>query len=361
MTATALDSSKLKIERCQQRKQYPAKEELAFGKILTDHILTVEWDSEKGWGAPEIKPYGPFQMDPACSVLHYAFECFEGQKAFRDINGEIRIFRPEENMKRLNKSCRRICLPEFPVEEGVKLLKEFVRVESEVIPEGEGYALYLRPTCISTNVGLGVSKPTKSLLYFIASPVGPILGSKVSLEATDYATRSWPGGTGDCKLGGNYAPCVLPQQQAESRGFAQNLWLFNGYLTEVGMMNLFLVFGNEDGTKELTTAPLNGIILEGITRSSILEIAREYLDPKEWSVTERDIHIDEIASRSEKKQLLEIFGAGTAAIVKPVEEISYHGSSYKATGTGEGLALKIRRWIWDIQYGNKEHPFCQRI
>lgn len=361
MSAAALDSSKLTITKCQGRKSYPPKEELGFGKVTTDHILTVEWDHVTGWGTPEIKPYAPFQMDPATSVLHYAFECFEGQKAFWDVDGDVRIFRPEENMKRLNKSCRRICLPEFPVEEGVKLLKEFVRVESEVIPKGEGYALYLRPTCISTNVGLGVAKPTKSLLYIIASPVGPALSSNVTLEATDYATRAWPGGTGDSKLGGNYAPCVLPQEQAASRGFTQNLWLFNGYLTEVGMMNLFLVFANEDGTRELTTAPLDGIILEGITRSSILEIAREKLDPKKWIITERRTHVDELLERSKKGQLLEIFGAGTAAIVKLVDAISYHGTTCKASGSTDEVAPQIRRWIWDIQYGVQNHPFCQKI
>lgn len=335
--------------------------------VQLDHMLTVEWNEKDGWLAPEITPFHNLSLDPSAIVFHYAFECFEGLKAYVDTDGKVRIFRPDRNMERMNKSADRICLPTFDKDTMLKLIGEFVKLEKDFIPKKKGFSLYLRPTLIGTQAGLGVHIPTKALFYLIASPVGPYYptGFKaVRLEATDYATRAWPGGTGDKKLGANYAPCVKPQREAAERGYQQNLWLFGpeGKVTEVGTMNAFFVFKDSaTGKKELVTAPLDGTILEGVTRESILQLARERLDPKEWTVSERYCTIHEIIERSEKDELVEAFGSGTAAVVSPIKEIGYHGKQIdvplqpgKQTGP---LTEAVADWISEIQYGEIEHPW----
>jgi branched-chain amino acid aminotransferase len=227
--------------------------------------------------------------------------------------------------------------------------------------------LYLRPTLIGTQKTLGVGPPGSALLFVIASPVGPYYptGFKaVSLEATDYAVRAWPGGVGDKKLGANYAPCIVPQKMAASRGFQQNLWLFGEeeYITEVGTMNLFAVIQGKDGVPELVTAPLDGTILEGVTRDSILALARERLVPDGWKVSERKFTMREIAEAADENRLLEVFGAGTAAVVAPVRKISWQNRIVNC-GLPEDaeagpIAEKMKEWIEDIQYGDDEsHPW----
>lgn len=230
-----------------------------------------------------------------------------------------------------------------------------------------GYSLYLRPTMIGTQKTLGVGPPGSALLYVIASPVGPYYptGFKaISLEATDYAVRAWPGGVGDKKLGANYAPCILPQLEAASRGFQQNLWLFGEeeYVTEVGTMNLFIAMKNkETGQKELITAPLDGTILEGVTRDSVLTLARERLGHKGWNISERKIRMSEVAEASEEGRLIEVFGAGTAAIVSPVRNISYRGKmvqcGLKEDEEAGEIALQMKNWIEGIQYGDEKNPW----
>lgn len=306
-------------------------------------------------------------LDPSAIVFHYAFECFEGLKAYVDKDENVRIFRPDRNMTRMNKSADRICLPTFDSETMLKLVSEFVKLEKRFIPKGKGFSLYLRPTLIGTEAGLGVHTPSEALFYLIASPVGPYYptGFKaVRLEATDYATRAWPGGTGDKKLGANYAPCIKPQREAASRGYQQNLWLFGpeGKVTEVGTMNAFFVFKDSaTGKKELVTAPLDGTILEGVTRESILELARERLDSKEWAISERYCTISEVVERSKKGELVEAFGSGTAAVVSPIKEIGYHGQDIDVPlqpGKQAGpLTEQIAAWISEIQYGEIEHPW----
>ena len=230
-----------------------------------------------------------------------------------------------------------------------------------------GYSLYLRPTVIGTQASLGVGAPKSALLFVIASPVGPYYptGFKaISLEATSYAVRAWPKGVGDKKLGANYAPCIVPQMQAASRGMQQNLWLFGDeeYVTEVGTMNLFIALQTkETGEKELVTAPLDGTILEGVTRDSVLGLARERLVPEGWTVSERKIRMPEVAEAAEEGRLLEVFGAGTAAIVSPVRNISYQGKlvncGLKDDEEGGEIAVRMKNWIEGIQYGDEEHPW----
>ncbi|KAI9214240.1 hypothetical protein DS838_000882 [Geotrichum bryndzae] len=334
-------------------------------------MLTIEWDEKNGWKTPEIKPYQTLNLDPASIVFHYGFECFEGLKAYRDEKDNVRIFRPDRNMVRMNSSAERICLPNFDVDTMIQLISEFVKVEKNLIPQKKGFSLYLRPTLIGTDPALGVSTPGQALFYLIASPVGPYYptGFKaVRLEATDYAVRAWPGGVGNKKLGANYAPCIKPQREAASRGYQQNLWLFGeeGKITEVGTMNVFFVFQDKaTGKKELVTAPLDGTILEGVTRDSILHLAREKLDPNEWIVSERYCTIYEVEERAAKGELVEAFGSGTAAVVSPIKEIGWKGNDINVPlqeGKQSGpLTEAVAKWIGDIQYGVVEHPWSQVV
>ncbi|GAD95488.1 branched-chain amino acid aminotransferase, cytosolic [Paecilomyces variotii No. 5] len=366
-TLPGLDPSKLTITKTTTPKEPLPPQELVFGKTFTDHMLSIEWTASDGWLAPRITPYQNLSLDPATCVFHYAFECFEGMKAYKDKSGKIRLFRPDKNMARLNKSSARIALPTFDGDALIKLMSEFVKLDSRFIPDSKGYSLYLRPTMIGTQRTLGVGPPGSALLFVIASPVGPYYptGFKaISLEATDYAVRAWPGGVGDKKLGANYAPCIVPQLEAASRGFQQNLWLFGEeeYVTEVGTMNLFIALRDkETGQKELITAPLDGTILEGVTRDSVLQLARERLIPEGWTISERKIRMSEVAEAAETGRLVEVFGAGTAAIVSPVRKISYKGKlvdcGLKESEEAGEIALRMKNWIEGIQYGDEEHKW----
>lgn len=333
-------------------------------------MLTVEWDKDNGWAAPKISPYQNLSLDPASCVFHYAFECFEGMKAYKDKSGQVRLFRPDKNMERLNKSATRIALPSFSAPAVIDLVSQFAQLESRFIPDQKGYSLYLRPTLIGTQKTLGVGAPGSALLFVIASPVGPYYptGFKaITLEATDYAVRAWPGGVGDKKLGANYAPCIVPQREAMSRGFQQNLWLFGeeGYVTEVGTMNMFVAMVNkETGKKQLVTAPLDGTILEGVTRDSVLGLARERLIPEGWEVVERKYTMQELYDASHEGRLIEAFGSGTAAIVSPVRSINWKGQTvqcglHEHEESGE-IASKMKNWIEEIQYGDIEHEWSYK-
>lgn len=358
----SLDSSKLIINKTATPKTKLPNEELVFGKTFTDHMLEIEWTAEKGWGTPVISPYHNLELDPSAVVLHYAFELFEGLKAYKDKEGNARLFRVDKNMERMRKSAERIDLPDFDGEELTKLIGKFVELDKDFIPEGRGYSLYLRPTMIGTTPSLGVATPDRALIYVIASPVGPYYktGFKpVSLEATENAVRAWPGGSGNRKLGANYAPCIKPQREAAARGHQQNLWLFGeeGYVTEVGTMNVFFVFETEDGKKEIVTAPLDGTILEGVTRDSVLELCREKLDPKEWKVSERSFTIHEVKEAASKGKLVEAFGSGTAALVSPISNIEFRGESINVPiklGSSGELTKQMLEWIEEIQYGESD-------
>lgn len=362
-----LDASKLTIETTKTPGALEKPEDLVFGRKFTDHMLSIEWNQDDGWLAPKIVPYQNLSLDPATCVFHYAFECFEGMKAYKDKNGEIRLFRPDKNMARLNKSAARIALPTFEPTALIELIAKLVKIDERFIPDERGYSLYLRPTMIGTQKTLGVGPPGSALLYVIASPVGPYYptGFKaVSLEATDYAVRAWPGGVGDKKLGANYAPCIVPQLEAASRGHQQNLWLFGEeqYVTEVGTMNMFAAIRDKKtGQKELVTAPLDGTILEGVTRDSVLALARERLVPEGWLVSERKYTMGELDEAASEGRLIEAFGAGTAAIVSPIRSIAWKGKTVncgltEAQESGE-IALLMKGWMEARQYGDENHEW----
>jgi branched-chain amino acid aminotransferase len=365
-----LDASKLVITKTTTPKPKLPNDQLVFGKTFTDHMLEVEWTEADGWGVPKISPYHKLSLDPSTVVFHYAFELFEGMKAYRDSNNNIRTFRADKNMIRMNKSAERICLPTFDSEELMKLIDKLLLTDADFVPQGAGYSLYLRPTMIGTTESLGVSTPDKALIFVIASPVGPYYSSgfkPVSLEATNYAVRAWPGGVGNRKLGANYAPCILPQLDAAKRGYQQNLWLFGeeGYITEVGTMNAFFVFqDSKTGINELVTAPLDGTILEGVTRDSILELCRERLSKDQWVVNERKFTINEVKERAEKGELIEAFGAGTAAVVSPIKTIGWNGKDIDvpiAAGNSGELTAQVAEWIRKIQYGEENYKDWSRV
>lgn len=391
-----IDPSKLQITESITPKELVPNQDLVFGRTFTgkitpssthvslqssklilslsppDHMLSIEWTAAEGWLAPRITPYQNLSLDPATCVFHYAFECFEGMKAYKSSkDGSLRLFRPDKNMQRLNKSAARIALPTFDGDAVIDLIGKFCKLDQRFIPSEKGYSLYIRPTLIGTQRTLGVGPPGSALLYVIASPVGPYYptGFKaVSLEATDYAVRAWPGGVGDKKLGANYAPCIVPQLKAAKKGLHQNLWLFGEEerLTEVGTMNLFVcIKDKETGQKELVTAPLDGTILEGVTRDSVLALARERLAPKGWKVSERYLTMKDLAEAEEEGRLIEVFGAGTAAIVSPVRSIAWKdrmvSCGLKPEEEAGEIALTMKGWIEAIQYGDEDHPWSVTV
>ena len=347
-------------------------EKLKFGATFTDHMLEIDWDASKGWAAPSISPYHKFELDPAASVFHYALECFEGMKAYLDDEGSIRLFRPEMNMRRMAKSMARLGFPELDQDAYLECNKELLKLEKDWIPRGEGFSLYIRPTAISTHPFLGVDRASQVKLYTILSPVGPYYpeGFKpVTLYADKANVRAWPGGTGDTKIGPNYAPTIYPQMRAMQKGYSQVLWLFGdkdgGYVTEVGTMNIFVLMKNEAGETELVTPPLDGTILPGVTRDSILELARSWGD---FGVSERLFTISELTRAIQEGRLLEAFGAGTAAVVSPIRRIHFDGVDYDVPldpsdpNAGAGPVTK-RFWdtITGIQYGRIPHEWSQKL
>uniref|UniRef100_A0A8C6HB57 Branched-chain-amino-acid aminotransferase n=1 Tax=Mus spicilegus TaxID=10103 RepID=A0A8C6HB57_MUSSI len=340
-------------------KEKPDPDSLVFGATFTDHMLTVEWSSASGWEKPHIKPFGNLPIHPAASVLHYAVELFEGLKAFRGVDNKIRLFRPDLNMDRMCRSAVRTTLPMFDKEELLKCILQLLQIDQEWVPYSTSASLYIRPTFIGTEPSLGVKKPSKALLFVILSPVGPYFSSgsftPVSLWANPKYIRAWKGGTGDCKMGGNYGASLLAQCEAVENGCQQVLWLYgkDNQITEVGTMNLFLYWINEDGEEELATPPLDGIILPGVTRQSILELAQQW---GEFKVCERHLTMDDLATALEGNRVKEMFGSGTACVVSPVSDILYKGQMLHipTMENGPKLASRILGKLTDIQYGRVE-------
>eukprot|EP00842_Homolaphlyctis_polyrhiza_P001029 jgi/Hompol1/1927/HPOL_005795-RA len=363
---TPLVASNLHVSLSKNLKKMPPLPQLVFGKTFSDHMLTIEWEATKGWAQPTIKPYGKLALDPSATVFHYAVECFEGMKAYKDKSGKLRLFRPDMNVQRLHNSCKRLTLPTFEKEEMLKLIKEFVKIEHNWVPSDRGYSLYLRPTVIATQESLGVGPSNRALFFLIASPVGPYYKtgfSAVSLFATKDYIRAWPGGTGGSKVGSNYAPGILPQVEVAKKGYQQILWLFgdNDNISEVGTMNFFMLWTNENGVKELRTPPLDGTILPGVTRDSILTLAREW---NEFKVVEGEIPMQSVLKALEEGRVHEMFGAGTAAIVSPIKCIHYHGKDLAIpvnkndpTAQAGPLTQRFANQIMSIQYGDIPHKW----
>ncbi len=343
-----------------QRKPKPTDESnLGFGELLTDHMFLMNYEKGRGWYDPRIVPYGHLELDPAAMCLHYGQEIFEGLKAYRGKEGGLYLFRAEDNFKRMNRSAARICMPELDIPQVMEALKELILLDRDWVPGSPGTSLYIRPTMIATDEHLGVRPSRRYLFYIIIGPVGAYYKeglNPVKIYVEDKYIRAAVGGVGEAKTAGNYAASLLAAEEAQAKGFTQVLWLDaveRRYVEEVGTMNMFFVINDE-----VITAPLNGSILPGITRDSVIRI----LDDWGVQVSERSLAIDEVTAAAEDGSLKEAFGAGTAAVISPVGRLTYKGKDYPVAGGRMGdLSRRLYDEIVAIQYAEKEDPHGWRI
>jgi branched-chain amino acid aminotransferase len=322
-----LDASKLTYTFTTSPQEVPAPgvTNLNGCSICTDHMITVSWSSATGWADPELKPYGPLSLMPTASCLHYATECFEGLKAYRGFDGKLRLFRPDCNSRRMQTSSVRVSLPSFDAREFERLLISLMAVDGpKWLPRSRpGSFIYLRPTMIGTQGQLGVAAPSEALLYIVATymPVMDDLADGMKLHTSpEDSVRAWVGGFGYAKLGANYGPSLLATMEAQSRGFGQILWLYGeeGYCTEAGASNLFVLWKTKEGKTQLVTAPLDDrLILNGVTRRSVLQLIRERCQG-EIEVVERKYTIQEVIEADAEGSLVESFASGTA-VSQPVQ------------------------------------------
>ncbi|ATY58517.1 Branched-chain amino acid aminotransferase II [Cordyceps militaris] len=365
-----LDASLLTYTYTQNPREVPDEAVANAGNetIATDHMVLANWSAAKGWSAPELKPYGPLSLMPTASCLHYATECFEGLKVFRGYDGGLRVFRPDRNCVRMNMSASRISLPTFPPAELEKLILALLEVDGpRWLPRDKpGNFLYLRPTLIGTQSQLGVQAPKEAMLYIIVTYMprmdSPPGGMRLHTSPEDMV-RAWVGGFGYAKVGANYGPSLLATADARRRGYHQILWLYgpDGECTEAGASNFFVLWKRKDGKTELITAPLDDkLILDGVTRRSAVELARERL-AGEIEVTERKYTIDELLEADAEGRILESFAAGTAYFICPVSQIHHRGQDINIPMGPEGKAgeitTKIKTWIGDVMYGNVSHEW----
>ncbi|RQW43147.1 branched-chain amino acid aminotransferase [Novosphingobium sp. LASN5T] len=332
-----------------------------FGKVFSDHMVSIDWDEERGWHSASVIPYGPIPINPAAAVLHYAQEIFEGLKAYRLADGGIALFRPEANAARFNASARRLAMPELPEALFVQAVKEMVLADKDWFPTVEGGSLYLRPFMFASEAFLGV-RPSKQYKFLvIASPAGNYFKSgapAVSIWVSDF-TRAAPGGTGAAKCGGNYAASLVPTAEAFERGHDQVLFLDaveRKWVEELGGMNLFFVF--DDGS--ILTPELTGTILPGITRESLIRLAQE----EGLTVREGRYSLDQWKADAASGRLVETFACGTAAVVTPVGRVSGHDGAFTIGSGGPGqLTQKLRQKLVAIQRGDAPdtHGWVKRI
>ena len=322
-----------------------------FGSTFTDHMVSIDWSEDKGWHDAKVQPYGPIALDPAASVLHYAQEIFEGLKAYRHPDGSMALFRPDANARRFNASAQRLAMPELPEDLFVEAIRQLVRADKDWFPTVEGGSLYLRPFMIATEAFLGVRPAKQYKFLVIASPAGNYFKSgapAVSIWVSDY-TRAAPGGTGAAKCGGNYAASLVPTAEAFALGHDQVLFLDaaeHNWIEELGGMNLFFAFA--DGS--LITPPLSGTILPGITRDSLLTLARE----EGLNVREERYSLDQWRADAASGKLIEAFACGTAAVVTPVGKVADRGGEFTIGSGGPGqLTGKLKARLTAIQRGEE--------
>ncbi|AJY75465.1 branched-chain amino acid aminotransferase [Paenibacillus beijingensis] len=342
------------IERTSAPKTKPEVSRIGFGTIFTDHMFMLDYETGKGWHSPRVVPYQPITLDPAAKVFHYGQTVFEGLKAFKTADGAISLFRPDMNFRRLNRSNDRLSIPPLDEELALAGLKTLIGVDADWIPAEEGTSLYIRPFIIATQPTLGVAPSRNYLFMIILSPVGAYYAEginpvKIHVES-DYV-RAVPGGVGNAKTAGNYAAGLKAQEEAP-QGYSQVLWLdgvHRKYIEEVGSMNMFFKINGK-----VVTPALNGSILEGITRDSMIRLLTHWGVP----VEQRQISIDEIAEAHRDGTLEEAFGTGTAAVISPVGELHWQGEKLVIGGgkTGE-LSARLYDTLTGIQRGTEPDPF----
>ena len=346
---------KLTIEKTKEPKEMPAESELGFGKFFTDHRLIVEWEASKGWYDAKIVPFGRISLHPASTVLHYGAEIFEGLKAYRREDGGIQLFRPMENVKRMNRSAERMSLPTMDEEEMLSLIEAFVKLEERFVPKSFGTSLYLRPFLFGNDECLGVHAVHRATFMLIASPSGSYYKEGINpvgimIESEDV--RTVRGGTGYAKCGGNYAASTRAGERAAQKGYSQVLWLDGverKYIEEVGAMNVMFKIGGK-----IVTPKLTGSILPGITRKSCIEV----LQKEGYEVEERLFSLEELVASLEAGTLEEAWGTGTAAVVSPIGKLAIGDKEYVVGG---GKIGQITKQLYDtltgIQWGKRPDPF----
>lgn len=345
----------IKITKATSKTVLPKESELGFGHYFSDHMFVMDYEYTKGWHNARIIPFGNISLHPASTVLHYGSEIFEGLKAYRTESGEIRLFRPMENIKRMNNSADRMCLPKINEEDFLQALKTFVELEKDFVPKSFGTSLYLRPYMFGNDETLGVHTVKRATFMIIASPSGSyykegINPVKIMIEAEDV--RAVKGGTGAVKCGGNYAASNRAGEKASRQGYSQVLWLdgvHRKYIEEVGAMNVMFKINGE-----IVTPMLTGSILPGITRKSCIEVLKK----KGYKVNERLLSIDELIEALESGALEEAWGCGTAAVVSPIGKFSYNGKEYEVNGGKIGEVTKeLYDTLTGIQWGLIEDTF----
>lgn len=342
-------------ERLSEAERAQILQDPGFGNHFTDHMVSIVWEKDRGWHDAEVIPYGPIPMDPASSVLHYGQEIFEGLKAYRRPDGSIVAFRPEENARRLNESARRLALPELPEELFVSAIRELVNTDADWVPGGADQSLYLRPFMIADESFLGVRAAERARFLIIACPVGPYFthGVKpVSIWLSTDLARAGRGGTGAAKCGGNYAASLLPTRVAVQNGCQQVLFTdaaTEDTIDELGGMNLFLV--RADGT--LVTPRVNGNILDGITRKSLIRLAQD----RGHAVEERDVTVTEWREGVADGSITEAFACGTAAVITPIQMLKAPDFEIDFGDAAPGeLTMSLREELTGIQFGTREDP-----
>ncbi len=345
----------IKLTRNENPAPLTPEESLGFGRIFTDHMLLWDWEDGRGWHDPRIVPFAPLSLHPASTVLHYGAEIFEGLKASRREDGGVQLFRPIENIRRLNRSAERMCLPELDENELLEALLTFVRLEERWVPKSFGTSLYLRPFLFGNDEHLGVHAVHRATFVLIASPSGSYYKEGINpvgimIESEDV--RAVRGGTGYAKCGGNYAASTRAGERAAKAGYSQVLWLDGverKYIEEVGAMNVMFRIGDE-----IVTPALTGSILPGITRKSCIEVLRA----EGYTVNERLLSVDELIAALESGELKEAWGCGTAAVVSPIGRFAYGDRVYTVGNGGIGEVTKnLYDTLTGIQWGKRPDPY----
>ena len=333
----------------------PDSATLGFGKIFTDHMFIMDFSREEGWHDARIVPFANLSLHPASTVLHYGSEIFEGLKAYRRADGTVQMFRPIENIRRMNNSAERLCLPQIPEDVAMEVLMTFVNCEKDWTPSAPGTSLYLRPFMFGNDESLGVHAVHNATFVIIASPVGSYYKegiNPVRIMIEDEDVRAVRGGTGYAKCGGNYAASNRAGERAEQKGYSQVLWLDGverKYIEEVGAMNVMFKINGE-----IITPMLSGSILPGITRKSCIEVLKK----AGYTVTERLLSIDELSAAMENGTLEEAWGCGTAAVVSPIGELCYKGVKYAVNDGKIGeVTQKLYDTLTGIQWGKIPDTF----
>ena len=335
-------------------KPKPDENKLGFGNFMSDHMFVMNYDESKGWHDPVIRKYENFSLDPAAMVLHYGQAVFEGLKAYRGKDNHIFLFRPTDNLDRINNSAERMCMARIPADVVLEAMKQLIIVDQDWVPGANGSSLYIRPTLIATEAGLGVRPASQYIFFIITGPVGAYYSegfNPTKIYVEDKYVRAVPGGVGHVKTAGNYAASIMAAVEAHKLGYTQVLWLDaveRKNIEEVGTSNIFFVIGDE-----LITPKLSGSILPGITRDSVIRLAGD------WGiiVNERTISIDEVLKAGKDGSLKEAFGTGTAAVISPVGALHYKGETCTINGGAIGeLSQRLFDDLQAIQYGFQEDP-----